>query len=346
MRLLRFFLALRHAGIPVSTGELISLLDGLQRGVGLPTVADLRELARCILIKDEDHHALFERVFAQYFDAAGDAGDADTWTPELAAVLAGLERSPPHQRPEAVVTSLLASIQSVGGGKRRSTPMRYRNYDDDLPLDSRGMRLALRRLRRLTRDGAAVEFDLPETIRATAHNAGMLDIRLRPVRRNAARLLLLMDVGGSMDEHIRRVEELFSAVRAEFSGVEYFYFHNCIYGEVWRDNQRRPSDLLATADLIRRYGERYRLLCVGDATMSPSELLLPGGSTERRNEDTGLRWLERLINAFPRHAWLNPEPEASWPGRQTVRLIQQILRGGMHPLTVRGIHDAMRSLVP
>ena len=143
MRLLRFFLALRHAGIPVSTGELISLLDGLQRGVGLPTVADLRELARCILIKDEDHPALFERVFAQYFDAAGDAGDADTWTPELAAVLAGLERSPPHQRPEAVVTSLLASIQSVGGGKRRSTPMRYRNYDDDLPLDSRGMRLAI-----------------------------------------------------------------------------------------------------------------------------------------------------------------------------------------------------------
>ncbi len=342
MRLQRFFFALRDAGVPVSTAEFLVLLEGLQLGLGACSIEELRDLARCILIKDEEHFDPFDRIFGVYFQDAG--------APQLQEEVC-LEEIVPvvhegaYELP-AAARDLLSRRRSQhrGQGAARAAGARaYRDYDSNAPLDSRGMRLALRRLRHFARDGAELEFDLDQTVRATAAAGGWLDIRTRPVRRNKARLLLLMDVGGSMDEHTRRVEELFSAVRSEFSAVEFYYFHNCVYDHVWRENQRR-SQRTDTMDLIRRFGGKYQLLFVGDATMSPSEILLPGGGSEFRNAESGQRWLERLVDAFPRHAWLNPEPEATWDGLQTIQIVRRTLRRGMYGLTVGGVENAMKEL--
>lgn len=220
----------------------------------------------------------------------------------------------------------------------------FRDYDDSQELGIRNLQVALRRLRRFARQGAADQFDLDGTVASTAANAGWLDIRMRPERRNTVRLLLLMDVGGSMDEHVGRVEALFSAVRSEFRQLEFFYFHNCVYDFVWKHNQRRHAERIDTWDLLRRYGREYRLLLVGDATMSPHEILHPGGSVEYRNEECGAEWLQRLAHHFPHHAWINPEPPGVWGYRQSIGLVQQIMSARMYPLSLKGLEDTMRLL--
>jgi uncharacterized protein with von Willebrand factor type A (vWA) domain len=220
----------------------------------------------------------------------------------------------------------------------------FRNLDDTLELGTRNIKLALRRLRQFAREGAADELDLDGTINATARNAGWLDLMMRPERHNAVKVLLFLDVGGSMEDHVRICEELFSACRTEFKHLEYFYFHNCVYEAVWQDSRRRWSERIATADLMHKYGPDYRLIFVGDATMSPYEILQPYGSVEYMNEEAGAVWLRRMLDTWPSACWLNPEPERSWKYRQSIALLRQILGERMFPLTLDGLTRAMAHL--
>jgi uncharacterized protein with von Willebrand factor type A (vWA) domain len=220
----------------------------------------------------------------------------------------------------------------------------YQDYDDTRELGTRNIKVALRRLRRFAREGAELELDLDDTIHATAANAGLLDIKMVPERHNKVKVLLLMDVGGTMDEHIHRVEELFSACKSEFKHLEFYYFHNCVYDFVWKNNRRRFSEKFPTWDVIRKYNKDYKLVFVGDATMSPYEILQPGGSVEYNNEEAGAEWVKRLTNAFPKHAWINPEPQGVWQYRQSISIVQQLVGQRMFPLTLAGLEGAMRLL--
>ncbi len=220
----------------------------------------------------------------------------------------------------------------------------YRDYDDTQELGTRNIKVALRRLRKFARIGAEDELDLDGTIKGTAANAGWLDIKMRPERHNHVKVLLLMDVGGTMDEHIARVEELFSATKAEMKHLEFYYFHNCVYDFMWKNNRRRFAEKFATWDIIRKYNKDYKLIFVGDATMSPYEILQPGGSVEYNNEEPGAEWLQRLTHAFPKFAWINPEPQGVWQYRQSIAIIQQLMSQRMFPLTLKGLEDAMRML--
>ncbi|RCX11045.1 vWA domain-containing protein [Extensimonas vulgaris] len=220
----------------------------------------------------------------------------------------------------------------------------YQDYDDQQELGTRNIKVALRRLRRFAREGNELELDLPDTIRSTAANAGYLDIKMVPERHNNVKVLLLMDVGGTMDEHIQRVEELFSAVRSEFKHLEFYYFHNCVYDFMWKNNRRRFAEKFPTWDIIRKYNKDYKLIFVGDATMSPYEILQPGGSVEYNNEEPGAEWLQRLTHAFPKFAWINPEPPGVWQYRQSISIIQQLMAQRMYPLSLKGLEDAMRLL--
>jgi len=220
----------------------------------------------------------------------------------------------------------------------------FRDYDDQQELGTRNFKVALRRLRRFAREGAQSELDLDDTIASTARNAGMLDIRMVPERHNAVKVVMLLDVGGSMDDHIARVEELFSAARSEFRNLEVFYFHNCPYENLWRSNARRQTERFDTWDVLRRYNEDWRLILVGDATMSPYEILQPGGSVEHHNKETGATWMQRLLQAWPKAVWLNPEPQAYWQYRQSIAILRDIMHDRMFPITVDGLERAMRML--
>ena len=220
----------------------------------------------------------------------------------------------------------------------------FKDYDDTQELGTRNIKIALRRLRQFAREGVEDELDLDNTIRKTAANAGYLDIAMRPERHNKVKVLLLMDVGGSMDEHVARVEELFSASKTEFKHLEFFYFHNCVYDFMWKNNRRRFAEKFETLEILRTYNKDYKLIFVGDATMSPYEILQPGGSVEYNNPEAGAVWLERLTHAFPQFAWINPEPQGVWQYRHSISIIQQLLHNQMYPLTVRGLEDAMRML--
>ncbi len=238
----------------------------------------------------------------------------------------------------------------IGGQSRNRTAVKvweqrsYRDYDDERELGTRNLKVALRRLRRFARTGAAEELALDDTIRATASNAGYLDIRMQPERKNRIKVVMLLDVGGSMDDHIERVEELFSASKSEFKNMEFYYFHNCVYDYLWKNNRRRHSERFPTWDVLRKYPPDTRVLFVGDATMSPYEVLAPGGSVEYNNDEAGAAWLARFTSAFPKFAWLNPEPENLWPYRQSIAVIRQIMNNRMFPITLEGLERAMRLL--
>jgi len=220
----------------------------------------------------------------------------------------------------------------------------YRDYDDQVELGTRNIKIALRRLRKFAREGAEEELDLDDTIASTARNAGYLDIKMVPERHNTIKVLMLLDVGGTMDDHIKQTEELFSAARSEFKNLEFYYFHNCVYDFVWKNNRRRHSERLMTWDLIRKFNPDWRLIFVGDATMSPYEILQPGGSVEYNNDEPGAVWLQRLAERFPKFTWLNPEPEGVWEYRQSISVIRQILSQRMYPVTMSGLERAMREL--
>ncbi len=220
----------------------------------------------------------------------------------------------------------------------------FRNLDGDVELGTRNMKVALRRLRRFAREGAADELDLDGTIDKTARNAGYLDLQLRPERHNAVKVLLLLDIGGSMDEHSRLCSELFSAARSEFKHLQFYYFHNCVYDFVWNDNRRRHGERTSTWDLMHRFNADYRLIFVGDATMSPFEILRPGGSLEYMNDDAGADWLKRLTSVYQRSIWLNPTPEPDWGYHYTINVVRELLGGRMFPLTLDGLERGMKAL--
>jgi uncharacterized protein with von Willebrand factor type A (vWA) domain len=238
----------------------------------------------------------------------------------------------------------------IGGPGRNKSAVKvwdqraFQDYDDTRELGTRNIKVALRRLRRFAREGSELELDLDDTIHSTAANAGLLDIKMVPERHNKVKVLLMMDVGGTMDEHIHRVEELFSAAKSEFKHLEFYYFHNCVYDFMWKNNRRRYAEKSPTWDIIRKYNKDWRLIFVGDATMSPYEILQPGGSVEYNNEEPGAEWLQRLTHAFPKFAWINPEPQGVWQYRQSISIVQQLMSQRMYPLTLQGLESAMRLL--
>ncbi len=219
----------------------------------------------------------------------------------------------------------------------------FRNFDDSVELGTRNIKVALKRLRRWVREGAEEEFDLPGTIRATAEH-GYLDVQTRPERRNAVKLLMFFDVGGSMDDHIRIVEELFSAARAEFRHMEYFYFHNCLYEGVWKDNRRRHAEVMPTFDVLHKYGPDYKVVFVGDASMSPYEIAYAGGSVEHWNAEPGALWLQRVTRQWSNAVWLNPVPQKHWSYTHSIGMIREIFDERMYPLTLAGLEAATREL--
>ena len=219
----------------------------------------------------------------------------------------------------------------------------YRDYDSDVEVNTRSMKIALRRLRRWAREGAEEELDLEETIGSTARK-GYIDVHTRPERRNAVKVLLLLDVGGSMDDHVHLVDQLFSAASSQFAHFEHYYFHNCLYEALWKQSARRHSAPIATWDVLHRLGPEWRCIFVGDAAMSPYELVQPGGAVEHWNEEPGLLWLERATSHFTHHAWINPVPERFWGGTHSTQLIHQAVDGQMYPLTLGGLERAMRAL--
>ena len=220
----------------------------------------------------------------------------------------------------------------------------FANLDDGVELGTRNMKMALRKLRRFARRGAPDEFALADTIDATARSGGWLDIKMVPARHNVIKVLLLLDVGGSMDDHVKTCAELFSAARSEFKHLEHFYFHNCPYETLWRDNRRRVDGRMGSVEVMRTYGSDWKLILVGDATMSPYEVTQPGGSVEHWNAEPGSVWLRRFLETYPKFVWINPQPRESWRGTSSVQLIREMLEGRMYPLTLCGLDEAIGAL--
>ncbi|WP_432259688.1 vWA domain-containing protein [Cupriavidus sp. TMH.W2] len=388
--LIDFFFSLRHAKLPVSVKEYLTMLEALKAQVISPSIDEFYYLSRMTLVKDEKHFDKFDQTFAAYFKGVESLVDWKSdipldWlqktlerelSPEEKAkieAMGGLdklmerlkqlleEQKEKHEGGNKWIGTGGTSPFGHGGynpeGIRIGGPSKgnrtaikvwearaYKDYDDQVELGTRNIKVALRRLRRFAREGADTELDLDDTIHSTAANAGLLDIKLRPERHNKVKVLMLMDVGGSMDDHIKRVEELFSATKTEFKHLEYYYFHNCLYDYVWKNNRRRHAEKLATWDLLHKYTPDYKIIFVGDATMSPYEILQPGGSVEYNNPEAGAVWLNRMTEQFPHFVWLNPEPEGLWQYRQSITVINQLMKGRMYPVTLAGLEQAMKVL--
>ena len=237
----------------------------------------------------------------------------------------------------------------VGRGKKRKAKKvwderQYKNLDDSVELGTRNIKMALRRLRKFARTGSEDELDIDHTLRSTAHNGGMLDIKMRPERRNTVKVLLFLDIGGSMDSHVKVCEELFSASRTEFKHLESFYFHNFIYESVWKDNRRRMSERLSTLDILNKYSHDYKVVFVGDATMAPYEITHAGGSVEHWNEEPGAAWMQRFDEIYDKVIWLNPTPQETWEYSSSVMMTQELVGGNMYPLTIKGLEEGMGEL--
>src|ERR1700757_2013404 len=312
---------LRQAGLPTSITEYLTLLGAMKAGVAEWSIEDFYYLARATLVKDERHLDKFDRVFAQCFKGLEPPEGIkvedlpEEWLRKLAEKLLSPEEMAKIQALggfEALMQRLAELLaeqkeRHQGGsrwiGTAGTSPFGAYGYNPE------GVRIGQRKF---ARQGAATELDLPDTIRSTAKNAGTLDLKLVPERHNAVKVLLFLDVGGSMDDFVKLSEELFSAARSEFKHLEYFYFHNFPYERVWRNNRRRHDERISTFEVIRKYGPDYKLIFVGDAAMSPYEITMPGGSVEHMNEEAGKVWLERLTSHYRRSAWLNPTPRNTW----------------------------------
>ncbi len=385
--LVNFFQCLRDAGVPVTTRELLDLLEGMQRHVVFGSVDDFYYFSRTCMVKDEKYFDRFDRAFGMHFqdlEALDDIIEAlipDDWLrsefmkqlseEEKAKIesLGGLEKlieefkkrleeqqkrhqggnkwigtggtSPFGQEgyhPEGIrVGPNGRNKRAVKVWDRRD----YKNLDDSVELGTRNIKVALRRLRKFARTGAADELDLDDTIHSTARNAGLLDIKMVPERHNAVKVLLFFDVGGSMDPHVRVCEELFSAARTEFKHMEYFYFHNFIYESVWKNNVRRHNERTSLLDVMHKYSHDYKVIFIGDASMSPYEILQPGGSVEHWNEEAGALWMQRLREVYDKVAWINPVPRDEWHYTQSVGVVRELVEEHMYPLTLKGLEDAM-----
>ena len=385
-----FFLHLKAHRLPVSTRELLTLLEALEKRVVSLSIDDFYALSRACFVKDEQHFDRFDLAFGSYFKGVNAIFDIRAEIPEawlkrefqrtlsdedrkLVEALGGwdklmetLKKRLEEQRgrhqggSKWIGTGGTSPFGAYGynpegirigpeGGSRSAVKVwderTFRNLDGDVELNTRNIKVALRRLRRFAREGVPEELDLPGTIEGTARNAGWLDVRLQPERRNRVKVLLFLDIGGSMDPHVRVCEELFSAAKAEFRHLEHFYFHNCVYDYVWRDNLRRRNERFDTLELLRTYGPDWKAIFVGDAAMSPYELVERGGSVEYTNDEPGIVWLTRVFEHFRRVAWWNPEPERAWEYTRSTQMILAKLGPRMFPLTLSGIArgiDALR----
>ena len=390
---LQLFTNLRHAKLPVSLREYLTLLEAMKRDLVIYDIDGFYYLARTSLIKDERNLDRFDQVFAQTFKGLEAASLADVidqvdlpqdWLhKELEKHLTDAEKSEIEALGgfEKLMETLKERLKDqqkrhqggskwigTGGtspfgaygynpegvriGQDESRHQRavkvwdkreFKNLDDSVELGTRNIKIALKRLRQWARDGADEELDLNSTIRSTAEH-GYLDVVTRPERRNAVKVLLFLDAGGSMDPYVKIVEELFSAARTEFKHLEYFYFHNCLYEGVWRDNRRRWSEVTPTWEVLRTYGPDYKCIFVGDAAMSPYEIAMRGGANEHWNEEPGQVWLTRARETWASNAWINPVREEHWPYTQSTQMVRQIFDDQMFPMTLKGIEAAMKSL--
>jgi uncharacterized protein with von Willebrand factor type A (vWA) domain len=388
--LINFFHGLRDAGIPVTTRELLDLMEGLKRQIVFCDIDEFYYFSRACMVKDEKYFDRFDRAFGLHFkelEALDDIIEAlipDDWLrsefmkdlteEEKAKIesLGGLEKlieefkkrleeqkerheggnkwvgtggtSPFGQEgyhPEGIrVGSNGKNKKAVKVWDKRD----YKNLDDSVQLGTRNIKVAMRRLRKFARTGAADELDLDDTISSTARNAGLLDIKMVPERHNAVKVLLFFDVGGSMDPHVRVCEELFSAARTEFKHMQNFYFHNFLYESVWSNNIRRHNERTQVLDILHKYSHDYKVVFVGDASMSPYEIVQPGGSVEHWNEEPGETWVKRLQDVYDKVIWLNPVPEDDWQYTQSVAITHQLMEGHMYPLTLRGLEEGMSYL--
>ena len=389
--LVRFFLLLKSAGIPVSITELLTLLEALKAGLGDASAERFYHLARTCLVKDERHYDRYDQVFAAHFRGAVDLfalmardlpadwlekmGVRDLSDAEKAAVqsLGGWEnlmqalkqrldeQQERHQGGSKWIGTAGTSPFGaygynpegvrIGQDKSRNRSAvkvwdrrDFANLDDGVELGTRNLKMALRKLRRFARRGAPTELALTDTIDATARAGGWLDIKMVPERHNVVKVLLLLDVGGSMDDHVRTCEELFSAARSEFKHLEHFYFHNFPYEALWRDNARRFKEHVGVVEVMRTYPPDYKLILVGDATMSPYEITHAGGSVEHWNAEPGSVWLQRLLKAYPKFVWINPQPQGGWRHSPSVQLTRDLVDGRMFPLTLAGLDEAIGAL--
>jgi hypothetical protein len=389
--LVRFFLLLKSAGVPVSITELLTLLEALKAGLGEISAERFYYLARTCLVKDERHYDRFDQAFAAHFKGAEDlfkllARDLPSdWLEKMAvrdltdAEKAEIEALGGWEKLMETLRQRLAEQQErhQGGSKWIGTAgtspfgaygynpegvrigqdasrnrsavkvwdkREFANLDDSVELGTRNLKMALRKLRRFARRGAPTELALADTIDATARSGGWLDIKMVPERHNVIKILLLLDIGGSMDDHVKTCEELFSAARTEFKHLEHFYFHNCPYEALWRDNRRRFNEHVGTLEVMRTYPSDYKLIFVGDATMSPYEITSAGGAIEHWNQEPGSVWLQRLIKAYPKFVWINPQPKGRWRHTASIELISEMLEGRMYPLTLSGLDDAIDAL--
>ena len=380
--LINFFFTLKKARIPVSITEMLHLLDVLKARLVYADIDEFYYLSRMALVKDERHYDKFDRAFSSYFKGLDDLSSLlnslipdeylrrefeKSLTPEeLEKIksLGGLEKLI-----EAFKKEVEEAAQGEGkekdkegkgengrgeegddrkGKKRRGKKTwdkrDYKAYDDNVELGTRGMKISLRRLRKLARQGAEDEFDINNTIDKTAKNGGMLDIIMRPERRNTVKVLLILDNGGSMDAHVKVCEELFSAARSEFKHLETYYFHNFIYDGLWKQNNRRMSERIDTFDILHKYTHDYKVIFVGDATMAPYEITHSGGSVEHWNEEAGAIWMQRVLDTFAKVIWINPTPADTWEYSTSVALTQKLVEDQMYPLTISGIEQGMNSL--
>jgi len=388
--LVNFFHGLKDAGIPVSTRELLDLLEAMKRHLAFADMDDFYHLSRAIMVKDEKYYDRFDRAFGTHFKDLEGLDDVietlipDDWLrsefmkqlsdEEKAKIesLGGLEKlieefkkrleeqKKRHQGGNKWVgtggTSPFGNDGynpegiRVGGESKNKRAAKvwdrrdFKNYDDAVELGTRNIKVALRRLRKFARTGAADELDLDDTIRSTARNAGLLDIKMVPERHNAVKVLLFLDVGGSMDPHVKVCEELFSAARTEFKHLEYFYFHNFLYESVWKNNIRRHNERTATFDLMHKYSHDYKVVIVGDASMSPYEIVQPGGSVEHWNEEAGEAWIRRLRSTYEKCIWINPTPKDEWEYTQSIGITNQLMEGKMYPLSLQGLEEGMAFL--
>jgi len=388
--LVNFFQGLRDAGVPVTTRELLDLLEGMSRHVVFGSVDDFYYFSRTCMVKDEKYFDRFDRAFGLHFkdlEALDDVIEAlipDDWLrseflknlseEEKAKIesLGGLEKlieefkkrlEEQKERHEGgnkwVGTGGTSPFGQEGyhpegirvgpNGKNKKAvkvwdKRDFKNLDDSVELGTRNIKVALRRLRKFARTGAADELDLDDTISSTARNAGYLDIKMVPERHNAVKVLLFFDVGGSMDPHVKICEELFSAARSEFKHMEIFYFHNFLYESVWKNNVRRHNERTMLLDILHKYSHDYKIVFVGDASMSPYEIAQPGGSVEHWNEEAGEVWMRRLKQTYEKVIWINPVPEDEWEYTQSVAMTHQLMDGHMYPLSLKGLEEGMAFL--
>ncbi len=380
--LINFFLALKKARIPVSITELLALLEVLKARLVYADVDEFYYLSRMALVKDERHYDKFDRAFGAYFKGLEDmASMLASLIPdeylrrefEKSLTQEELEKIKSLGGLEKLIEAFKREVEEAARGegkekdkegkgengrgkegkerkgkkrrgKRTWDKRDYKAYDDNVEMGTRGLKISLRRLRKLARTGAEDEFDIDTTIDKTAKAGGLLDIIMRPERRNTVKVLLMLDNGGSMDAHVKVCEELFSAARSEFKHLETYYFHNFIYDGVWKEHNRRMSERIDTFDILHKYSHDYKVIFVGDATMAPYEITHSGGSVEHWNEEAGAIWMQRVMDTFDKVIWINPTPLDTWEYSTSVALTKKMVDEQMYPLTIRGIEDGMNFL--